>query len=216
MDNAIPLHIDAHLHVLPTIAAVCDEGTPIRWQSDLLTALRSSGLCSVVMWNGGAGLRQGDAKDPDYASVPFAAILDLTGCVEIDRHLDTSEGIWRLCDPHGLLLGDERAGARATETGEDTRVNLIALKETSTRLIDSAAFAKPGASASLQRQTGLATNLLLGALREIVALGALDPRPRWQPAALHAFPLGGLLSGMQGRWHRLRRRVADIFFAGQW
>jgi hypothetical protein len=202
MDNTIHLHVDAHPRELPTIAAVCNEGTPARWQDDLLSALRSSELCSVVAWNGRSGARQwnsADATDAGNVFVPFAAILDLTGRVEIDRHLDTNEGIWRLCDAYGLLLGDERAGLRATMTSEGTRVNLIALKETSTRLIDSAAYAKPGPSLSLQRQTGLAANLLLGALREIVALGALDPRPRWQPTTQHAFPLRGLLSRMRGR-----------------
>jgi hypothetical protein len=225
MDNTIHLHVDARLRELPTIAAVCDEGEPARWQADLLTALRSSGLCSVVEWHGAPAARQRDTTTADAAnpagsvaeSAPFAAILDLTGRVALDQHLDTSEGIWRLCDAHGILLGDERAGLRAAVTGEGTRVNLIALKETSTRLIDSAAaFANPSTSVSLQRQTGLAANLLLGALREIVVLGALDPRPRWQPAALHTFPLRNLLWKMQGRWNRLRRRVADIFYVEQW
>ena len=115
MDNTIHLHVDARLRELPTIAAVCDEGEPARWQTDLLTALRSSGLCSVVEWHGAPVARQRDTAAADTTtdpagnvmeSAPFAAILDLTGRVALDRHLDTSEGIWRLCDAHGILLGD--------------------------------------------------------------------------------------------------------------
>jgi hypothetical protein len=204
----------------PIVAFVFGDHGTLGWQRELAARIRASGLCETVELH--AGHAEGDllgahAQTPPSKRHGYAAIVDFTG--EFNRYSQshTTEGVWRLCDDRGIVLGAKDHGLEAITLGVGARLYLIATTEAKTTLIDSAAvYVEPCASVSPQRQCMMAETLLLSALREISTLGALEPRAAFLPRRRRMSVVQRCLLKVRGRIKKLARWLAHVLLIEQW
>ncbi|MDF3838321.1 hypothetical protein P3W85_36140 [Cupriavidus basilensis] len=208
---------------LPAIAIVLASRDPACWEQQLVNRLRGSGLCEPLVWDaasvdGGNGgpPRSGRVGTPPEARM-VTAIVDLSGRLDAGSHRYAVEGIWRLCDGRDVVLGDAHHGLETIASGVGARLHLVASKAAAITLIDSAAaYVDPSEDVSLQRLCTFAETLLLAALREIRALGALDPRPAWKARGSRPTSVQRLIWKARGRKNHVLRRLARILLVEQW
>jgi hypothetical protein len=208
---------------LPVVAIVLASCESASWEQQVVSRLCASGVCKTLVWhiestddrNGGPAWFDGVGAPPDARTV--TAIIDLTGRLSASWHVYAIEGIWRVCDAYGVVLGDECHGLETIASGVGVRLHLVASTGVASKLIDSAsAYAEPYESVSLQRLCTFAETLLLAALREICVLGALESRPEWKapdsrPSSLQRRVWQARCRLNQGLW-----RLAQILLVEQW
>jgi len=160
---------------LPQLVFALSPGKGAEWQQALAAQVRAAGLCDVIE----VGVDDLLGFWPAY---PVTAIVDLAGRLDPHSHPYAAEGVWRLCDGRGVVLGAPHHGAESIADGVGARLHLVAHTRAGMLHVESAAaFADPCHVFPLQRLCSFAQTLLLGAVREIAELGTLDMRAAWTP-----------------------------------
>ncbi|MBP0623936.1 glucosamine inositolphosphorylceramide transferase family protein [Cupriavidus consociatus] len=209
--------------VLPVIVFVLESRHPASWEHELVNRIHASGICETLVRelepsNGSVkGTTQADRADAAARLRKVSAIVDLTGRLGADSQSDAVEGVWRLCDRRGVVLGDGHHGLETIAAGVGIHLNLVASTASGATLIDKAgAFACPGERVSPQRLCSYAAKLLLSAVREIAVLGALEPRPAWKPDGKRASLLQRMMWKLRELGHRLLRLLRGCLLVDYW
>ncbi len=206
---------------LPVLVFVLDSRDPASWEQQLVSRLRASGLCEtlvsdVTMPELSCAAPTGRAGEPPKAR-QVTAIVDLTGRLDAAWQGHAVEGVWRLCDGRGVVLGDGQHGLETIAAAVGVRLHLVASTESATTLVDSAgAYVDPGEQVSPQRLCMYAGTLLLCAVREISVLGALEPRPIWKAEGQRANAVQRLVWKARGQGNRLLRLMRGFLLVEQW
>ncbi len=112
---------------------------------------------------------------------PVPAIVDLTGRLDTDWHCYATQGLWRLCDQRGRPPGDPHHGLETHASGFGIHLQLLAWTPSRVLIVDTASgYAEPCETISSERLAIMGASLLIGALREIRALGGLTGRQPWE------------------------------------
>ncbi|QEZ44082.1 glycoside hydrolase family 43 protein [Cupriavidus oxalaticus] len=208
-------------NVAVRILIVLDTRDAASWQMQLVDRLCASGLCETFTADVGmadvrrAGPPGGPAEFPGARR--FTAIVDLTGRLDARQHDEPAEGVWRLCDGRGVVLGDRLHGLETVAAGVGIQLHLVACTRGTTTLVDSAAaYAEPGARVSLERLCGYARALLLSAVREVAVLGALDRRRAWKPDGSYPTPMSRLIWKARGVGNRILKLLRGALVVEQW
>ncbi len=223
MKNAMGEYMPPASAPVPILVVVPDSRNPASWQRQLVDRLCACSLCETFVSDIGMSdvRRAGPARSGGSAESPgacqFKAIIDLTGRLNAGRHGQAVEGIWRLCDGHGVVLGDHRHGLETIAAGVGIQLHLVAGTDEATTLIDSAAaYAEPGEHVPLERLCGFAQTLLLSAVREISVLGALEPRRAWEPDGVHPTSASQLVWKARGVGNRIRKLLKGFMVIDEW
>ncbi|WP_444634295.1 glucosamine inositolphosphorylceramide transferase family protein [Cupriavidus oxalaticus] len=209
--------------VLPLIVFVLKSRDPASWEHELVNRIQASGICETLVWqpepSNGSGTRptRPGRADPAARLREVTAIVDLTGRLGAHCQGHAVEGVWRICDRRGVVLGEEHHGLETIAAGVGIHLHLVASKSSGTTLIDKAgAFACPGECVSVQRLCSYAATLLLSAVREIAALGTLEPRPAWKPDGKRASLLQRMMWKLRELGHRLLRLLKGCLLVDYW
>lgn len=223
MNNAQPQSIASDGTALPVILIVLPSRDPDVWEQQLVTRLRASCMCKLLVREIGASDKKKVAQEQSnpiiapHRTQAVTAIVDITGQLGAAWQQHTIEGVWRICDSRGVVLGDEYHGLESITCGVGARLYLVASTETGTTLIDSAgAYVEPGETVPLERLSMFAETLLLAALREIRKLGGLEPRPQWKACGTRPSYVRRLVWKARERRNSVLRRLRHILLVEQW
>jgi hypothetical protein len=188
----------------------------VAWQQQIVERVRTSGLCETLVLDLDA-TAAGSEQNAPAQNPAVTAIVDLTGRLDVSRQRHASEGVWRICDERGVLLGDARHGLETIASGVGARIYLVASTDAKTTLIDSAAaYVEPYESVPMQRLCSMAETLLLAALREVCMFGKLEPRPAWESRGTGPVSLKSSVRQALGRMSQVFRWLAHILLVEQW